>query len=57
MSAAMDNLLKMFKAARETACESSGTAPSTADVEALLVPSTILMAEDDDPYHIGWDHL
>lgn len=42
MSTAMDNLLKMFKVARETQGESLGTAPSTADVEALPVHSTIL---------------
>ncbi|GMN60823.1 hypothetical protein TIFTF001_029910 [Ficus carica] len=47
MSAAMDNLLKMFKAARETTCESSGTAPSAADVEALPKnPDSILTAEE-----------
>ncbi|GMN60311.1 hypothetical protein TIFTF001_029412 [Ficus carica] len=52
MSAAMDNLLKMFKTARETAGESSGTAPSAADVEALPVHFAVLIAEDDDPrYH------
>ncbi|GMN40477.1 hypothetical protein TIFTF001_009707 [Ficus carica] len=53
MSATMDNLLKMFKAARETAGESSGTTPSAAEVEALLVCSAALMAEDDDPRYVG----
>lgn len=57
MSVAMDNLLKMFKTACETAGESSSTTPSAADVEALLVPSPVLMAEDDDPRYVGWDHL
>lgn len=57
MSAAMDNLLKMFKTARETAGESSGTAPSAADVEALLVHFAVLIAEDDDPRYVSWGHL
>lgn len=57
MSAAMDNLLKMFKTARETAGESSGTAPSAADVEALPVHFAVLIAEDDDPRCVSWGHL
>lgn len=52
MSTAMDNLLKMFKAARETAGESSGTSPLANDVEALSVHSAVLMVEDDDPRYV-----
>ncbi|GMN23431.1 hypothetical protein TIFTF001_000112 [Ficus carica] len=57
MSAAMDNLLKMFKAAREATGESSGTVPSAVEMEALPIRSTVLMAEDDDPRNVGWGHL
>lgn len=53
MSTTMDNLLNMFKAARETAGELSGTTPSAAEVEALLVCSAALMVEDDDPRYVG----
>lgn len=57
MYATMDNLLKMFKAARDTTGESSGTAPSAADVKALPVFSAVLMTKDDDPRYIGWSLL
>lgn len=48
MSTTMDNLEKMFKVARETAGESSGTTPSVAKVEAVLVRLATLMVEDDE---------
>ncbi|GMN47505.1 hypothetical protein TIFTF001_016681 [Ficus carica] len=57
MSTAMDNLLKMFKAAREAVGESSGIASMAADVEALPICSVELMAKDDDDRYIGWGHL
>lgn len=53
MSATMDNLLKMVKAARDTTGESSGTTPSAADVEALSDCSAVLVTKDDDPCYIG----
>ena len=37
MSTTMDNLLKMFKAAREAVGESSGIVSMAADVEALCL--------------------
>lgn len=57
MSTTMDNLQKMFKVARETAGESSGTTPSVAKVEALLVRLATLMVEDDDPRYVGLGYL
>ena len=53
MSATMDNLLKMFKAACDTTGEPSGTTPSAADVKALPVCSVVLMTKDDDPHYVG----
>ena len=52
MSAAMDNLLKMFNAAREAAGESLDIAMTATDVEALPVCSSILRVEDDDDRYI-----
>lgn len=53
MSAVMENLLKMFKSAHEAANESSGTTLLTAKVEAILVCSTVLMAEVDDLRYVS----
>ena len=57
MSTVMDNLLKMFKVAREATSESSGTVSSTAEMEDLPIHSTVLMVEDDAPRYVGWGHL
>lgn len=59
MSTPMGNLMKMFKAARVAAGESSDTKPvvTFGDMEAPPVRPAVLMAEDDDDCYIGWGHL